>query len=181
MPALDMREAEFKRTHIAFLQPTSVTVESGATVDLVCENAVAAGIAARLAAGIIKCSAGQVFVADFDPKIQPVQVKRLVGFLPSARPNNPFCPDDYFAYRAALWGLDRSEAIAKGRNLLKTLDDLRVDEAALLAGVFLHDPVLLILERPGAGLREGTQALIDLGAQHAPRAALFVTTFGGPS
>ncbi|GAC1393986.1 MAG: hypothetical protein NVSMB31_13880 [Vulcanimicrobiaceae bacterium] len=175
MAVLEMRDATFSRGKSPLLHATSVSVDHGATVEVLCENSLAAGIASRLAAGIMKCSSGQVFVADFDPKIQPVQVKRLVGFLPSARPKNPFCAEEYFTYRAALWGLDRARAIAHGKDLLATLDGLHVNEAALLAGVFLHDPVLIILERPGTGLRQGTEALIALREQSAHKAALFIT------
>ena len=157
------------------LAPVSLAVECSARAELTCESILAAGIAARLAAGIMRCTQGQVFVADFDPKIQPVQVKRLVGFLPCDRPRNPFCPDDYFAYRAALWDLDTAAALKKGRTLLAMLDDLQQSEAALLAGIFLHDPPLVVLERPRDDLCDAARAL--QAATHP--SALFITY--GPS
>jgi hypothetical protein len=170
-----MREAMFRRPGSALLAPVSLTLEYSACAELAFETTIAAGIAARLAAGIMRCTQGQVFVADFDPKIQPVQVKRLVGFLPCERPRNPFCAEDYFAYRAALWGLDRTPALTKGRRLLAMLDGLERGEAALLAGIFLHDPPLVILERPRDGVRDAAQAL---QAASQP-SALFITY--GPS
>ncbi len=167
MPVLEMREAAFARG-AARLAPVTLSVDYLGRADLTCDTSLGAGIAARLAAGIVRCSSGQIFVADFDPKIQPVQVKRLVGFLPYDRPRNPFKPEDYFSYRAALWGLDREPALVKGRAFLAMLDGLEPDEAALLAGIFLHDPQLIVLERPGEGLRAAADSL-------ATSSALFVT------
>lgn len=170
-----MREATFRRGDSVLLSPVSLSVECWACAQLPCESTVAAGIAARLAAGIMRCTKGQVFVADFDPNIQPVQVKRLVGFLPCHRPRNPFCANDYFSYRAALWDLDTAAALQKGRALMAMLDGLEPSEAALLAGIFLHDPVLIVLERPRDGLRAAAQAI----QAATPPSALFITY--GPS
>ncbi|GAC1655220.1 MAG: hypothetical protein NVS9B12_06220 [Vulcanimicrobiaceae bacterium] len=164
MPALEMRDAAFRRAPLTLLEPVSLSVDQGARYCLSCDTTLGAGIAARMAAGIVKCSSGEVFVGDFDPKIQPVQVKRLVGFLPNDRPRNPFRAEDYFSYRAALWGLDRRAAIEKGSALLAMLDGLEPDEAALLAGIFLHDPQLIVLERPGAGLLAAAQTLANARA-----------------
>ena len=175
MPVLEMRDATFRRGGRTLLAPVSLSLGCGACAELVCESTIGAGIAARLAAGIMKCTDGKVFVGDFDPKIQPVQVKRLVGFLPSERPRNPFCANDYFAYRAALWGLDKKSALRKGHSLLAMLDGIDPAEAALLAGIFLHDPPLLVLERPRDGLRAAAEAL----KATAVPSALFVTY--GPS
>ena len=55
------------------------------------------------------------------------------------------------------------------------LDGLEPSEAALLAGIFLHDPVLIVLERPRDGLRAAAQAI----QAATPPSALFITY--GPS
>lgn len=163
-----MRAAAFTGGGNILLPAVTLCIEYRGRAELTAQTSLGAGIAARLAAGIMRCTDGDVFVADFDPKIQPVQVKGLVGFLPSDRPRNPFCAEDYFSYRAALWGLDRVSALKKGHALLAMLDGLEPDEAALLAGIFLHDPQLIILERPGEGLREAAHSL-------ATSSALFIT------
>ena len=175
MPVLEMRAATFLREGKTLLAPTSLAIACGACTELTCESAVSASIAARLAAGIMKCTDGQIFIGDFDPKIQPVQVKQLVGFLPSERPRNPFAADAYFAYRAALWGLDKPATLEKGRALLAMLDGLEASEAVLLAGIFLHNPRLLILERPRDGVRNAAETLRAATGS----SALFITY--GPS
>lgn len=172
MAVLEMREAAFRRGGRTLLHPVSVHLEAGGQAELGCESAVAAGIAARLAAGIVKCTSGSVFVCDFDPKIQPVHVKALAGLVPFAPPRSPLCGQRYFAYRAALWGLPEREACARGMTLLSMLDGLDSNEKLALAGALLHRPALLVLERPGQGLKAAAEAILD-------GAALFVTY--GPS
>ncbi len=157
MALLEMREAAFVRGGKMLLAPTSLTVESGAYADVHCESAMAAGIIARLAAAIVRPTRGRVFVGEFEPRIQPVQVKRLVGFVPRERPWTPCNADSYFAYRAALWGIDPQEAGRRGRELLATLSGVPSGDALLLAGALLHAPQLLILECPGVRLREAAQ------------------------
>lgn len=166
-----MRDATFTRDGRQLLAPVTLTVEYAERAGLACESALAAGIAARLSAGIVKCSGGSVFVGDFDPKIQPVQVKRLVGFLPHARPPVGLKAERYFAYRAALWGLDRLAAVAHGNALAEKLHGLERDEAVMLAAIYLHDPQLIVLERPTDGLREAAESLLEtraLFATYAP-------------
>lgn len=155
-----MRDATFRRGADVLLRPITLTVDAGQCSELACESNPAAGIAARIASGIVKCTSGLVFVADFDPKIQPAQVRRAVGFVPHVPPRNPFGPRDYFAYRAAMWGLEVDGAVARGMQLLTLLDGLSLDDALSLAGAFLHDPALIVMERPVDALRDAAQAIL---------------------
>lgn len=168
MAVLTFGNAAFARHGSTLLRPVSLTVERGAKASLACESAAAAWIAARMAAGIVKCTSGSVFVCDFDPKIQPVHVKRLAGLVPSDPPRVPMRAPRYFAYRAALWGLDEREAVARGASLLSMSDGLDRSQQLALAGALLHRPALLILERPGAGLLAAAEGMLD-------GAALFAT------
>ena len=164
MPILDMRAATFWERK-ALVPPISVTLDHGERSGLVFANGFAAGIAARLAAGIVKCSSGIVFIEGFDPKIQPVQAKRFVGFVPHDRVPMPADTRAYFAYRAALWEIDAHRALERGEALLKRFDGLPLDRSLALAGALLHDPQLVVLDRPSQSLREAAE-------DSAPNAAL---------
>jgi ABC-type Na+ transport system ATPase subunit NatA len=170
MPILDMRAATFCRSGATLLAPVTVVLNESERIALTCETALAAGIAARLAAGIIKCTSGVVFVGNFDPKIQPVQVKRLVGFWGRDRARRLPPARAYFSYRAALWELDREAALRRGAELLKIFDGLPCDQALELAGALLARPRLVVLDRPADDVR-------DAAAAAAPEAALF-TAYG---
>ena len=156
MPTLDMRAATFGRDRI-IVAPVSIALDEGQQSDVVCDSDLAASVLARLAAGIIKCTTGTVFICNFDPKIQPVQVKRLVGFMPRDRsrvlPNRAA----YFSYRAALWEIDKPQAITRGEDLLQRFDGLPAEQALLLAGALLHRPHLLVLDRPSSLVRNAAE------------------------
>lgn len=167
MAVLSFGDASFSRHGRTLLRPVSLTVECGEKAALACESASAAWIAARMAAGIVKCTSGSVFVCDFDPKIQPVHVKRFVGLVPCEPPRVPLLAEQYFAYRAALWGLDEREAVERGMTLLSMSDGLDRAQQLALAGALLHAPALLILERPGDGLRAAAEAMLGASALFA--------------
>ena len=156
MPTLDMRAATFGRDQI-IVAPVNIALDEGEQFDVVCDSDLAASVLARLAAGIIKCTTGTVFIGNFDPKIQPVQVKRLVGFVP--RDHFGVLPDRaaYFSYRAALWEIEKRQAIARGESLLQRFDGLPAEQALLLAGALLHRPHLLVLDRPTSLVRSAAE------------------------
>lgn len=158
MAILDMRQATFCRGRAVLLDHITIALDAGERADLTCETNLAASIAARLAAGIIKCSSGVVFVASFDPKIQPVQTKRLVGFVAYQRMLELPAAREYFAYRAALWELDRDRALRRGTELLQRFRDLPPAQALALAGALLHRPRLLVLDRPSERMRAAAAA-----------------------
>jgi len=153
MAILDMRKATFRRGKSTLLDSTTIALNATEHTDLRCTTNQAAGIAARLAAGIIKCSSGVVFIGNFDPKIQPVQVKRLVGFLAHQRARERISAQAYFSYRAALWELEREAALLRGAELLQRFAGLPFDQALALAGALLHRPRLVVLDRPSEGVR----------------------------
>ena len=156
MPILDMRSATFARDQI-IVPPVNITLDAGKQSDIVCETDLSASVLARLAAGVIKCTTGTIFIGNFDPKIQPVQVKRLVGFMPRDQARALPDPDAYFSYRAALWEVDKRQAIARGKKLLRRFDGLPAQEALLLAGALLHRPHLLVLDRPTSLARSAAE------------------------
>ena len=108
--ALRIENARFTRNGCALVEPFSVTVAAGERITLAQPSGVAARIAARIAAAIVKPTEGRVFVGDFDARLQPPQAKRLVGFVPS----DGFCasPQAFereVGFRADVWNADRAE------------------------------------------------------------------------
>lgn len=164
-----MREAAFIVHEQTWLPPVNVHLEEAQVIHLACVNAMAARVAARIAGGMMKCTAGEVFVGNFDPKIQPANVKRIAGFIPGQIPPNPFSTADaFFAYRAALWNLEREPALAAAREAREQLDGLPEHEALWIAGALMCTPRLLIAEMP-------TQARLGALQSNRRDAALFVT------
>lgn len=151
MALLQLREAGFVQRGIPVVSCVTLSVDENERVAYACGGGRAAAIVAMMAAGLVKPSSGVVYVGAFDPRIQPVQVKRIAGFVPHEAVPHEFASfSRYVEYRAALWGLPRAQAIVRARALLARLDGVHEAFAYPLVGALLADPKLLVLDRPQA-------------------------------
>jgi ABC-type taurine transport system ATPase subunit len=142
-----MRDATFGEGGDA-IGPHSIDVHSGERVSLVCASTRDAAVTAKLAAGLVKASAGSVSIGEFDPRVQPVHCKRIAAYVPYAAMPLPMDFEAYIAYRAALWDVDRSRAIAHAKLVLERLEDVHEAFAFPLAGALITPATLVVLERP---------------------------------
>ncbi|HLI96432.1 MAG TPA: hypothetical protein VKT72_10140 [Candidatus Baltobacteraceae bacterium] len=151
MALLEMREAAYARGARAITTPVTLTLGEGERLAYTCDSETQAQIVALMAAGLARPASGSVFIAAFDPCIQPVQVKRIVGYVPhEAVPHDFPSFTRYVEFRAALWGLPRAESIVRARALLARLDGVHEAFAYPLAGALIAQPRLLVLDRPQA-------------------------------
>ena len=149
MPLLEMRDAAFKRGSHVLVSPVTVEVTLGERVARSFSTAREAAIVALMAAGIAKATSGRVFVGEFDPRIQPVQVRRLVGYVPhEAVPHEFTSFEGYIEYRAMLWNLPLDETVAAALALRERMDGVHEAFAYPLIGALVARPDLLVLDRP---------------------------------
>jgi ABC-type taurine transport system ATPase subunit len=151
MALLEMRAASYARGGRTVVPATTLSLGENERIAHACGDSDAAMIIALLAAGLVKPSSGRVFVAAFDPRIQPVQVKRIVGFVPhEALPHDFPSFTRYIEFRATLWGLPRAQSVVRARALLARLEGVHEAFAYPLIGALLSQPRLLVLDRPQA-------------------------------
>ncbi len=152
---LEMRQAALTRAGRSIVEPLTLALDENARVALPCANDDAASAVALIAAGLVKPTSGRVFIAAFDPRIQPVQAKRIVGYVPhEALPHDFPSFSRYIEFRAALWGLRRAESVVRARALLSELDGVHEAFAYPLVGALLSQPRLLVLDRPQSAYAE---------------------------
>lgn len=151
MALLELREASYSSRGATVVGPVTLTLEHGAKLAYVCENGLAACALAMMAAALVKPASGTIFVEAFDSRIQPVQIRRIAGYVPHEAPAHDFASlSRYVEYRAALWGLPRNESVVRARALIAKLDGVHEQFAFPLAGALLFGPRLLVLDRPQA-------------------------------
>ncbi len=157
-----MRAAAFVRGNATIVPPTDLLLGEGTLVALSCDGALHATVLARMAAGIVKASMGALYICGFDPRLQPVQAKRLAGFVPPFLTASGFPTlDRYIEYRAALWGLPPAQSIVRARHLRARIRDVEDAYAFPLIGALLANPPLLVLDRPQAAHAAGIVAVAN--------------------
>ena len=170
--ALKIFGASFRRDGEELVAPFDLLLARTERRMLFQPTALAASIAARIAAGIVKPTAGIVYVGDFDTRLQPAQAKRLVGFVPAGG-----FSDDAHAFacevklRADVWGIPRAQARLRASVTLAAFAEPRDPYARAVALALVPQIALLILDRPRADLRERIAALV-------PGAAVLATEVG---
>jgi ABC-2 type transport system ATP-binding protein len=147
------------------LKGLSCEVPRGQVVGLLGPNGAGKSTTMRILAGSLKPTAGVARVAGIDVTEDPVAARRRIGYLPE---NNPLYEDmmvvEYLRYVADVRGLsvaDRKRCLSTAVEACGLTTVLGKDIGQLsrgfrqrvgLAQAILHEPDLLILDEPTAGL-----------------------------
>ena len=160
------------------VKPFSAEVAAGARVVREFPSERAAAIAARLAAGIVKPTGGAVFIGEYQTRIQPVQAKARVAFVPrdtAAFTRGPFARE--LRYFAEIFGIDLATAQQRAGAALAALGaggTHGADEyARVVALALIRTTPLLVLDRAPEHLYAAIAAYAD--------AAIFATRVAEPA
>src|SRR4051812_29000322 len=119
----------------------------------------------RILTGYMPATDGKAIVAGFDVFAQPIEAKRRIGYLPETPPLYPdMTVGDYLAFVAKIKGVPRAE---RKTRIASVMERTRIADVATrhcgklskgyrqrvgLAQAILHNPDVLILDEPTAGL-----------------------------
>jgi ABC-2 type transport system ATP-binding protein len=138
----------------------------------------------RVLTGYMPPTEGKAIVAGYDVLEQPIEAKRRTGYLPETPPLYPdMTVADYLAFCSRIKGVPRSERASRVRTVMERT---RIADVAKrhcgklskgyrqrvgLAQALLHNPEVLILDEPTAGLDpkqiiETRRLIKELGGDH---------------
>src|SRR6185312_1689858 len=119
----------------------------------------------RVLTGYMPPTDGKAVVAGYDVFEQPIEAKRRIGYLPETPPLYPeMTVRDYLAFVAKIKGVPRSERKARVDEMMRKthVDDMAnrhcgklskgYRQRVGLAQALMHNPDVLILDEPTAGL-----------------------------
>lgn len=150
---------------VTAVSDVSFKVERGEILGFLGPNGAGKTTTMRVLTGFMPPTEGRAIVAGFDVLEQPLEAKRRTGYLPETP---PLYPDmrvrDYLTFVAKIKGVARSDVRSR---VDLTMEKTRITDMAKrqcgrlskgyrqrvgLAQALLHDPDVLILDEPTAGL-----------------------------
>ena len=147
------------------LADVSFDVKHGEILGLLGPNGAGKTTTLKILSGFLHADQGRVTVGDHDVMTQPLAVQRMLGYLPEY---NPVYADllvyDYLHYVARMRNIPEAAVEARVRAVVETCGlreavARRVGELSKgnrqrvgLAQAMIHDPEILILDEPTAGL-----------------------------
>lgn len=143
----------------------SFSVEEGQIVGFLGPNGAGKSTTLKIATGYLPSSSGRITVGGYDVAVNPMDVKRITGYLPE---HNPLYLDlyvhEYLAFAGSLYGLrggylrsrvaEMVELCGLSREQNKKIGTLSKGyrQRVGLAQALIHDPQVLILDEPTSGL-----------------------------
>lgn len=146
------------------LDNVSFDIKTGEIVGFLGPNGAGKSTLMKIINGFIPPSMGDVWVNDMDVVENPIEVKKIIGYLPE---NNPLYLDmyvkEYLAFVAGIYKIGKSrdskikeviEQTGLGPEQHKKIGALSKGyrQRVGLAQALIHDPAVLILDEPTSGL-----------------------------
>ena len=169
---------------ITAVDDVSFKVEKGEILGFLGPNGAGKTTTMRVLTGYMPPTDGKAIVAGYDVLDQPIEAKRRTGYLPETPPLYPdMTVRDYLSFCARIKGVPRGE---RKRRVEATMERTRVADMARrhcgklskgyrqrvgIAQALLHNPEVLILDEPTAGLDpkqiiETRELIKQLGGDH---------------
>lgn len=141
------------------------SVKKGEIVGFLGPNGAGKTTTMRIVSGYLMPSEGQVWIGDYNMATQPIEAKRLIGYLPELVPlYSDMTTRAYLEFAARLRGVDRRKtrdriAEVVARCALEEYVDVTLGKLSKgfkqrvgLAQAIIHDPQVLVLDEPTIGI-----------------------------
>ena len=143
----------------------SFRAEPGQVLGFLGPNGAGKSTTMKMLSGFLTPTSGHAKICGFDVEDQPLEAKRLIGYLPEGAPSyGEMTPRSFLEFIASIRGLtgehrNRRLADVIGRLQLEGVLDQSIDTLSKgfkrrvgMAQAILHDPEVLILDEPTDGL-----------------------------
>ena len=169
---------------VTAVDDVSFKVERGEILGFLGPNGAGKTTTMRILTGYMPPTGGKALVGGYDVQDQPIEAKRRTGYLPETPPLYPeMTVRDYLDFCARIKGVPRAERVSRVKSSMERTRIADVSKRHCgklskgyrqrvgLAQALLHNPEVLILDEPTAGLDpkqiiETRQLIKQLGGDH---------------
>jgi ABC-2 type transport system ATP-binding protein len=150
---------------VTAVDDVSFRVERGEILGFLGPNGAGKTTTMRILTGFMPATDGKAIVAGFDIFDQPIEAKRRIGYLPETPPLYPdMTVREYLEFVAKIKGVAKPERTQRVRTIMERTRIVDVGERLCaklskgykqrvgLAQALIHNPDVLILDEPTAGL-----------------------------
>lgn len=174
MIKLDHLTKHFGR--IAAVDDLSLEVRGGEIMAFLGPNGAGKTTTLRMIGGLLEPTGGRIEVKGHDLARSPLEVKRIMGFIPD-RPYlyEKLTAREFLVFSGGLYGVPPDRAASRGKELLRLFgltdwsDELiesfshGMKQRLVMASALLHEPEVLVIDEPMVGLDpRGTRMLKNL-------------------
>ncbi len=164
------KKSNTTRNEVVALDGLSIVIEAGNIVGLLGPNGAGKSTTVGILTTRVRATAGRAWVGDYDVRRDPMSVKRLIGVVPQ-RPNLDFSltAREILTFHGAYFGMPSRERSERADHLLEQfqLTDRAhqlvrgfsggMSQRLSIARAMMHDPEVLFLDEPSAGLDPQTR------------------------
>lgn len=144
------------------VKEVSFSINQGEITGLLGPNGAGKTTTLRMLTGYLKPDGGAITIDEMDALDHPVATKKMIGYLPESAPlYDDMVVLDYLAYVAQVRGVEDPERLNEmvkvcgiAEVMHKTISELSKGyrQRVGLAHALIHDPEILVLDEPTAGL-----------------------------
>jgi ABC-2 type transport system ATP-binding protein len=161
---------------IAAVDDLSLEVRGGEIMAFLGPNGAGKTTTLRMIGGLLEPTGGRIEVKGHDLARSPIEVKRIMGFIPD-RPYlyEKLTAREFLVFSGGLYGVPPDRASSRGKELLHLFgltdwsDELiesfshGMKQRLVMASALLHEPEVLVIDEPMVGLDpRGTRMLKNL-------------------
>jgi len=159
--AVELKDVTKRYNEIVAVNNLNLTISTGEIFGLLGPNGSGKSTTLKMLMGLVQPTSGSVNVLGLDVQKQPVEVKRLVGYVPESPNIYEFLTGiEYLDFIADIYGVPTAEKKQRITEYLKALQlegregDMinsysdGMKKKITLISAFLHKPKLLILDEP---------------------------------
>jgi ABC-2 type transport system ATP-binding protein len=175
MPLFELEQVTHFYGRLCALKDVSLRVEPGA-VGLVGQNGAGKSTMLKILLGLLRPSTGRGQVLGHDVRKSGVLLRTRIGYMPEVEMMVPGLRGvEFVALAGELSGMPRRHALRRAHEVLSYLGleearyrhheeySVGMKQRLKLAAALVHDPELLLLDEPTAGLDpEGREAMLEL-------------------